>query len=81
MAQAREGTKMLHDPTVCVDDKIYFTGELLQRASGQYFILERFFVRKRVDDATVDGNEELHALGWEVDRSDVHTPTSRSSHI
>jgi len=88
MSQAREGMKMLHDlpsdcatPTVRVDNKIYFTGELLQRASGRYFIPERFFARKQVGDAAGNHNEELHALGWEVDRSDVRTPSSQPCHI
>ena len=87
MSQAREGDKMLHDvpsdcatPTVRVDDKIYFTGELLQRAAGRYFIPERFFARKEVDEAGKEF-EELHALGWEVDRSDVRTPALQPSRL
>ena len=32
-------------PTVCVNDRIFFVGELLQQSDGTYFIPERFFYR------------------------------------
>jgi hypothetical protein len=80
MSQAHHGEKMLIDlpskcatPTVRVDGKIYYTGELLQQTSGRYFIPERFFLRKQVGETAGDRSEELHALGWEVDRSQVCT--------
>ena len=84
MSQARQGAKMLYDlpsdcttPTVRVNGKIYYVGELLQRESGQYFIPERFFARKQVGDTAGGCNEELHALGWEVDCSEVRMPICR----
>ncbi|KAH8991022.1 hypothetical protein EDB92DRAFT_1778446, partial [Lactarius akahatsu] len=49
-AQVFHGSKMLFNipstlvvPTVCVNEHIFFVGELLQQFDGSYFILEQFF--------------------------------------
>jgi hypothetical protein len=79
MSQVFNGKKMLLDlpspPVVRVDVTIYFTDELLQDNSGDYFIPEHFFYAS--PPADLDGNDtELHehadakplyALGWAVE--------------
>lgn len=78
MLEVHNGEKMLLDlpedvttPTVHVDDKIYYVGELLQRNTGAYFIPERFFTRKRHDGAPEMGVDELCSLGYRAVRSEV----------
>jgi len=77
MSQVKHGEKMLIDippgtttPTIRVNGKIFFVGELLQCASGAYFIPERFFQR---DEAPPDAppKEALYALGRDVERTNV----------
>lgn len=76
MSQVKHGEKMLIDlpqstttPTVRVNGKIFYVGELLQFHSGAYFIPERFFEREAVPDDP--SNRVLHALGWDVERTNV----------
>lgn len=78
MSQVHNGEKMLLDlpldvttPAVRVDEKIYFVGELLQRASGSYFIPERFFTRNKPHCTRGEEPKELYSLGREVIRSNV----------
>jgi hypothetical protein len=77
MSQVHHGEKMLIDtppgtttPTVRVNGKIFFVGELLQCASGAYFIPERFFQR---DQALLDAppTAAVYALGRDVKHTDV----------
>ena len=51
-AQVFHGSKMLFDispalvvPTVFVNERVFFVGELLQQSDGSYFIPEQFFYR------------------------------------
>jgi hypothetical protein len=76
MSQVHNGEKMLLDlpqdvttPTVHVNGRIYFVGELLQRTSGAYFIPERFFARNT--GRGPGQQEELFSLGRNVARSTV----------
>jgi hypothetical protein len=76
MSQVHNGQKMLLDlpqdvttPTVRVNGRIYFVGEILQRTSGAYFIPERFFTRNTGRDP--GQREELFSLGRKVVRSTV----------
>ncbi len=67
-------------PSVRVNNELYFTNELLQLESRQYFIPQRYF---RIQDPlptfeTREGTQcekkvpgELYALGWPVSRSAV----------
>ncbi|KAG1723899.1 hypothetical protein EDB19DRAFT_1915867 [Suillus lakei] len=66
MSQVFNGEKMLFElpspPAAKVDGEIYFVNELLQDASGDYFIPERFFLASY--SSTNDGaDKQLHALG------------------
>ena len=77
MSQIHNGQKMLLDlprhvttPTVRVDDRIYFVGELLQRKSGAYFIPERFFTRNTGEQGPGQ-QQELFSLGRNAVRSSV----------
>ena len=77
MSQIHNGQKMLLDlpqhvttPTVRVDDRIYFVGELLQRKSGAYFIPERFFTRN-TGGLGPGQQQELFSLGRSAVRSSV----------
>ena len=73
--------KMLFDvpediasPTIRIDGNIYFMNELLQLTNGKYFILQCFLYTKISRDngnADAAAAEELHALGYKVERSDV----------
>jgi len=85
MSQVFNGQKMLLDvpspPAVRVDGTIYFTNELLQECSGDYFIPERFFLAPSSDSAGSDTAEHhnsvtkvLYALGRAVERTEVHDP-------
>ncbi|KAG1887729.1 hypothetical protein F4604DRAFT_1916551 [Suillus subluteus] len=76
MSQVFNRKKMLFDllsPVVVqVDGTIYFTDELLQDDSGDYFILEHFFYTSPPADSDSDDTEPrkhadmkpLYALGW-----------------
>lgn len=76
MSQVNHGAKMLLDlpadatsPTVRVNGKIFFVGELLQCSSGSYFIPEHFFQRSEKHG---EGTEELlYSLGRDVLLSDA----------
>ncbi|KAG2148965.1 hypothetical protein DEU56DRAFT_729905 [Suillus clintonianus] len=83
MSQVFNGTKMLLDlpspPAIRVNGTIYFTDELLQDNSGDYFIPERFFYASPPVDSDDDDNELhkhvdtklLYSLGRAVERTDV----------
>ncbi|KAG2051958.1 hypothetical protein BDR06DRAFT_1009890 [Suillus hirtellus] len=69
MLQVFNGEKMLFElpspPAAKVDGEIYFMNELLQDASGDYFIPERFFLASymSMNDGT---DKQLHVLGCAV---------------
>ncbi|KAG2087605.1 uncharacterized protein F5147DRAFT_588044 [Suillus discolor] len=83
MSQVFNGKKMLLDllspPAVRVDGTIYFTDELLQDNSGDYFIPERFFYASPPADSDGDDTKlhehadakPLYALGWAVERTEA----------
>jgi hypothetical protein len=83
MSQVFNGQKMLLDlpspPAARVDGTIYFTDELLQDTSGDYFIPETFFYASPPVDLDDDSGEShessvtkpLHALGRAVKRTEV----------
>lgn len=57
-------------PSVRVDGKVYFVGELLQSVSGEYFIPERFFQRLEAGTSAVK-EAVLYSIGRDVRRSEV----------
>ncbi|KAG1847460.1 hypothetical protein C8R48DRAFT_615524 [Suillus tomentosus] len=83
MSQVFNGKKMLLDlpspPAVRVDGTIYFTDELLQDNSGDYFIPECFFYASPPADSDGDDTElhehadakPLYALGRAVERTEA----------
>ncbi|KAG1733337.1 uncharacterized protein EDB91DRAFT_1010726, partial [Suillus paluster] len=83
MSQVFNRKKMLFDllslPAVRVDGTIYFTDELLQDDSGDYFIPERFFYASPPADSDSDDTEPrehvdmkpLYALGRAVKRTEA----------
>jgi hypothetical protein len=66
MLQVFNGEKMLFElpspPAAKVDGEIYFVNELLQDASGDYFIPERFFLASYLS-TNGGADKQLHALG------------------
>ncbi|KAG1728357.1 hypothetical protein EDD22DRAFT_742551, partial [Suillus occidentalis] len=83
MSQVFNGQKMLFDlpspPAARVDGTVYFTDELLQDTSGDYFIPERFFYASPPVDLDDDNGEShensvtkpLYALGRAVKRTEA----------
>ncbi|KAG1833932.1 hypothetical protein EV424DRAFT_1310764 [Suillus variegatus] len=74
MSQVFNGEKMLFElpspPAAKVDGEIYFVNELLQDASGDYFIPKRFFLVSY--SSTNDGaDKQLHALGRAVQQTEA----------
>lgn len=74
MSQVHHGSKMLNDlpddlapPCVCVDRSVYFVHELLQQATGQYFIPKKFFQAQ----ALTQEEPSLLALGHQVSKTAV----------
>ncbi|OAX30721.1 hypothetical protein K503DRAFT_704902, partial [Rhizopogon vinicolor AM-OR11-026] len=69
MSQAHHGEKMLDlpeglaVPSVRVDKKIYFTGELLQQSSRSYFIPKRFFQAYLPDGDAAHPEPVILAIG------------------
>jgi hypothetical protein len=80
MSQAHHGEKMttelpseLKSPAVRVKGQIFFIHELLQRASGAYFIPTQFFYKRSPSDGLRDtaSEKDLFALGYDVFESIV----------
>jgi hypothetical protein len=74
MLQVFNGEKMLFElpspPAAKVDGEIYFMNELLQDASGDYFIPERFFLASYLS-MNGGADKQLHALGRTVQQTEV----------
>ena len=79
MSEAHHASKLLSGvsgsvctPSVRVQGKIYFTDELLQLQSLDYFIPKRFFRgAMETDGVSQDSKLPLYAVGWIVSRKDV----------
>ena len=79
MSQVFHGNKMLTEapspPVVQVDGTIYYSDEILQEASGGYFIPEQFFLATRTatgNSVTENANaKETFALGQSTVRTEV----------
>jgi hypothetical protein len=75
MSQVFNGEKMLLElplpPADRVDGEIYFMDELLQDASGDYFVPERFFLALyMLTSDTAD--KQLYVLGRAVQQTEVN---------
>ena len=82
-AQVFHGSKMLFDipsslvvPTVSVNERIFFVGELLQQLDGTYFILERFFYRLP-EGVKLSGNPSICDLIEHGNNPPIYEPTVR----
>lgn len=75
MSQVFNGEKMLFEhplpPAAKVNGEIYFVNELLQDASGDYFIPERFFLASYTSTGD-NSDKQLYALGCTVQRTEVN---------
>jgi hypothetical protein len=61
-------------PTVCVNDRIFFVGELLQQSDGTYFIPERFFYRLP-KGVKLSGNPSISDLIEYGDSPPIYEPS------
>ena len=82
-AQVFHGSKILFDipptlvvPTVCVNDRIFFVGELLQQSDGTYFIPEQFFYRLP-KGIKLSGNPSISDLIEHGDSPPIYEPSVR----